>query len=158
MTKTDTKSAQADRIVNKYMLGAMGAGLVPIPLVDMIALAGIQLKLVHHLAKLYGIEFSEHAGKSALASLLGGSIPLSFSSNLARFLKSVPFYGQAAGMISMSFLGSVSTYAVGKVFIQHFESGGTFLTFDPHKVSDHYARQLDKGKKKVLEDYAGIKP
>ncbi len=140
------------------MLGAMGAGLVPIPLVDMIVLAGIQLKLVQELAKLYGIKSPKHTGKSALASLLGGSIPLSFSSNLARFLKSVPFYGQAAGMISMSLLGGASTYAVGKVFIQHFESGGTFLTFDPHKGNDYYARQLDKENKKFLERYVGMRP
>ena len=32
-----------------------------------------------------------------------------------------------------------AAYAVGKVFIQHFASGGTFLTFDPEKVRAHYA-------------------
>jgi hypothetical protein len=38
-----------------------------------------------------------------------------------------------------------ATYAIGKVFIQHFESGGTFLTFDPKAVKEFYAEQLKEG-------------
>jgi len=38
------------------------------------------------------------------------------------------------------------TYAVGKVFHQHFASGGTFLSFDPDKVRDYYAEMLREGK------------
>ena len=43
--------------------------------------------------------------------------------------------------------GVVLTYAVGKVFIQHFESGETFLTFYPEKVKAYYAEMFEEGKK-----------
>ena len=46
----------------------------------------------------------------------------------------------------MPALAGASTYAVGKVFVQHFESGGTFLNFDPEDVRDYYAEQFEKGK------------
>jgi len=35
---------------------------------------------------------------------------------------------------------------VGKVFVQHFESGGTFLSFDPEKVRSHFEEELKMGK------------
>jgi uncharacterized protein (DUF697 family) len=124
----------------------------------MIALSGLQLKMLHSLANLYGIDFSENRGKSLIASLLGAGAPLSFSGNLASLGKTIPFYGHVMGMISLSVLGGASTYAIGKVFIQHFESGGTFLTFEPQKVADYYAQQFEIGKAKINKGSAGIKP
>jgi hypothetical protein len=47
---------------------------------------------------------------------------------------------------------------MGKVFIQHFESGGTFLTFDPQQVRDYYAQQFEKGKEEVSKSFVGVKP
>ena len=40
----------------------------------------------------------------------------------------------------------IGTYAAGRVFHQHFASGGTFLTFDPDKVREYYAQMLEEGK------------
>ena len=37
------------------------------------------------------------------------------------------------------------TYALGKVFIQHFAAGGTFLSFDPEAVRDYFQTQLQEG-------------
>lgn len=168
MAQIKTKTGEAKEIIKKYMLGSGVVGLIPLPWLDLIALSGIQLKMLHKLADLYGIEFSENRGKSLIASLLGGGVPLSFSSNLASFVKTIPIYGQITGIVSMSIFGGASTYAVGKVFIQHFESGGTFLTFDPEKVSDYYAQQFEVGKAKIKKEQvkiekteienAGIKP
>ncbi len=57
----------------------------------------------------------------------------------------IPFVGSTLGALSMPVMAGASTYAIGKVFIQHFESGGTFLTFDPKAVKDYYAEQLKEG-------------
>jgi len=147
-----TKVEQANRIVRNYMFGAVGMGFVPIPLVvDLVALSALQLKMLDSLANLYHVEFSKNRGKSLIAALLGGGVPVSFSSNLTHFLKGVPLIDK----ISMSVLGGASTYAIGKVFIQHFESGGTFLTFEPKKVADYYAQQLEIGSEK---NWIGQKP
>jgi uncharacterized protein (DUF697 family) len=157
MTERETKTDKAKGIVRNYMLGALAVGLIPLPLVDLMALSGIQLKMLHSLARLYGIEFSEQLGKSVIASLLGGGVSLSLSSNLASLVKSIPFYGLTR-MVSVSLFGGASTYAIGQVFIQHFESGGTFLNFDPHQVRDYYAKQFKEGKEEVKKSFVGIKP
>lgn len=158
MAEIKTKTTEANGIVKKYMLGALGVGIVPFPLLDMAVLSGIQLKMLHSLANLYGVKFSDHIGKSLITSLLGGGIPLSLSFNLVSLLKSLSPYGKIAGMISNSLFSGASTYAVGKVFIQHFESGGTFLNFNPQEVRDYYTQQFKKGKEEVRVSFAGIKP
>jgi hypothetical protein len=43
-------------------------------------------------------------------------------------------------MIAQPTLSSACTYAVGKVFIQHFSSGGTFLTFSPARVREYFGQ------------------
>lgn len=152
---TETKADKAQEIIRKYMLGAGAAGLVPVPFADIAAISGIQLRMLERLANLYDVRFSEHLASSLIASLLGGIIPLSFSCNLVCM---IPIYGLAAGVIGKSFFGGASTYAIGKVFVQHFESGGTFLTFDPEQVRDYYNQQFGKGKTEVKKSFVGVKP
>ncbi|OQX27299.1 MAG: hypothetical protein BWK80_05885 [Desulfobacteraceae bacterium IS3] len=158
MAEIASKADTAYKIVKKYMLGAAAAGLIPFPLIDMAALAGIQLKMLHSLSKIYDVEFSENIGKSLIASLLGGGIPLSFSFNIAGWLKAAPFYGFIGGILGTSVFGGASTYAIGKVFVQHFESGGTLLTFDPEKMRAYYTREFEKGKEEIRKNFAGVKP
>lgn len=157
MTEQNIKTAEAERIVNRYMLGASAVGLLPFPWIDLAALIGIQLKMLHSLANLYEVEFHQHLGKSAISSLLGGGTPVSFSAQLGSMVKSAPLYGTLMGAVSTVLLGGASTYALGKVFIQHFESGNTFLTFDPAQVREYYAKQLLNGKIAV-NNSIGIRP
>jgi hypothetical protein len=51
----------------------------------------------------------------------------------------------------MPTLAGASTYAVGRVFIQHFECGGTILSFDPEKVRAHFEKEFEEGKKVVAK-------
>jgi len=46
----------------------------------------------------------------------------------------------------MPVVAGAATYTGGRVFIQHFASGGTFLTLDPDKVTNYYAEMLKEGK------------
>ena len=61
-------------------------------------------------------------------------------------------------MAGMAVYGGASTYAIGRVFIQDLESGGTFLTLDPAKVERYNREQLEVGKTEVKKSFAGIKP
>lgn len=149
---------QATQIVTRHTRIGFLVGLVPLPLVDVLILTGVQLKMVHSLAKLYGVEFSEHLGKSVIASLVGGGVPVSISLNVGSLLKAVPLYGLIAGIVTTSVTGGASTYAVGKVFMQHFESGGTLLTLDPAQVRAYYVEQYKRGEQLVRQNFTGVKP
>ena len=142
----DLRSRQAGNLIKKHVIVAMGASLVPIPLFDLLALTGVQLKMLHSVAKLYEVPFSKNLGKSSIASLLGGVMPTSTAMTLASLAKAVPGLGTATGMISVSVLGGATTYAIGSVFVQHFESGGTLLDFDPKKMRAYFSNKLQEGK------------
>lgn len=137
------REVQARATVKKYMYWSMGAGLIPIPVVDLAAVTGIQLKMIAELAKQYGLSFSHDTGKALLGSLVGGAVPAAAGPTAISMAKGLPLIGQAAGAAAMPAVAGASTYAVGKVFIQHFESGGTFLDFDPEAVRQHYAQEFE---------------
>ena len=153
-TDIDLRSNQANNIIRNHVIGVMGATLVPIPLFDLVALTGVQVKMLHSLAKLYDVPFSKNLGKSLIVSLLGGVMPTSAAMTLASLAKAVPGLGTATGMISVSVFGGATTYAIGSVFMQHFESGGTLLDFDPKKMREYFAGKLEEGK----EVAAKLKP
>lgn len=142
-----SKENGANAIVSKYVKWSFGAGLIPLPGLDLAALAGVQLKLVAALAKHYDIKFIEHQGKAAISALLGVVVPNSLATPLGSALKAVPVVGQTLGMVAMPSLAAASTYALGRVFIQHFASGGTFLDFNPEEVRAHYAKDFEDAKK-----------
>jgi uncharacterized protein (DUF697 family) len=145
-------TAQANQIVWNYALLGVAPAIVLIPWVDVVLLSGIQLKMLHSLARLFGVEFSSQLGKAAIASLVGASVPTGLASYV------IPVVGRLIGGASMAVLGATSTYAVGKVFIQHFDSGGTLLTFDPDKVREYYAHHVGTGLTQITESYVGVNP
>jgi uncharacterized protein (DUF697 family) len=155
MAETNPISAQAEQTIKKHMLAAAGVGLVPLPWVELAALAGLQLNLLRSLARVYGVEFSSQIGKSAIGALVGSDLSVTLSATLA---KGLPGLGWAVGAASGALLGAASTYALGKVFVQHFESGNTFLTFDPAQVKAYYAQQYEQGKEEVRKNFTGFKP
>ena len=142
----ELRSSQASKLIRKHVIVVMGVSLVPVPLFDLLALSGVQLKMLHSLAKLYEVPFSKNLGKSSIASLLGGVMPTSTAMILASFAKAVPGLGTATGIISVSLLGGATTYAIGSVFVQHFESGGTLLDFDAKKMRAYFSTKLEEGK------------
>jgi len=157
MEKTEMEKAyfeqESDDIINRYVLASLGAGLVPLPLVDLVALTGLQLKMVHSLAKHYEVEFSNNIGKSVIGSLAGGVLPVAFSPFLGSLLKAIPIIGQTTSAVTMSIVGGASTYALGKVFKKHFGSGGTMEDFEPEKAKGYFAKKYEEGKEIVTKHF-----
>jgi uncharacterized protein (DUF697 family) len=157
--KQQTDKQQADKqqsalkTVRTYMWWSMGAGLIPVPFADLAAVTGVQLKMLNEISKLYGIAFQENRGKAVVGSLIGSIVPgtLAFGA-LGSALKAVPVIGTFAGAPAMVLFCGASTWALGKVFIQHFESGGTFLDFDPDEVREYYKAQFDESRKALETD------
>jgi len=144
----EVPKAKTDRILRHHVLASMGVGLIPFPIADFAGLTAVQLNLLRKLAKAYGIPFSKGIVKNTLASLIGGAVPIMASWPLTgSMLKGIPIIGQTVGIVTMPVIAGATTYAIGSVFVQHFASGGTFLTFDPEKVKDYYAEMFEEGKK-----------
>ena len=145
----EERMARNDALVRKHALAAAGVGLIPLPAIDFIALTGLQANLLRKLSAAYDIPFSEELGKKLVGSLVSGYAPVALAMPVASLLKSVPLIGQTAGVLAMSIVAGASTYAIGKVFVQHFESGGTFLNFDPAAVREYFREQFREGREYV---------
>ncbi len=147
------KREKADKIVHDHIMWSMGAGLVPVPLLDVAAVTVIQIDMIKQLCRAYKIKYSETQGKAWVAALTGST---SARVGASVVLKLIPGYGTIVGGVSMSVLSGASTYAVGQIAISHFESGGDFLNIDLEGMKKAYKDKFEEGKK-VASDMKGEK-
>lgn len=118
------KQLEATRLVRTHALGAAGLGLIPLPLVDLFLVMGLQLRMLKKVGELYGVPFKGKQRGYELLSAAGGT---AFSFLMFPFLlsliKFIPFLGTGAGLLAMPPLAGATTYSVGKLFIQRLEAG-----------------------------------
>lgn len=141
----------ANNTIKNFVLGSMGLGLIPMPVIDFIAITGVQVAMLKVLSNIYEVEFSQDLGKSIIGSLVGAATPMLLFKPVASLVKVVPIVGQAVGMVSMPIIAGASTYALGKVFKKHFEMGGTLFNFDPERMRKYYDEKFEEGKKMASE-------
>jgi uncharacterized protein (DUF697 family) len=141
-TEMDEPFRSAMATVYRYSALSAATGLIPVPLVDMAGFMAMQLMMLKKLCALYDIPFDSQRSKSAIAILASG---ISSTYLAASSTKLVPFIG-AFSIAAMPAVNGAFSYAVGRVFIQHFASGGTFLDFEPDKVRGYFDEQYRAGK------------
>ncbi|GAA0544025.1 uncharacterized protein (DUF697 family) [Rhizomicrobium palustre] len=150
------RAARVETLSRNHILMAMGVSLVPLPVVDILGAMAIQLDLIKRLSAEYDLEFKEERGKAILTSLLGGIAPMAAGEAIASLLKFVPLVGSTFSVAMMPVVFGASTYAVGKVFAQHYEAGGTILDFDAAKMKKVFLEEFCSGKR-VAANLSGKK-
>ena len=157
------REEKADKIINAHVLISMGAGAIPVPLVDITAVTAVQLDMIRELSYVYDTDFSEDLARNIISAVAGGTL----AKFAASFIKTIPGLGSFLGGASMVALSGASTYAMGQVFIQHFKGGGILANFDFDFAKEMYEREFEKGKhyaeqmrkeKKKAEDVAEKPP
>jgi uncharacterized protein (DUF697 family) len=142
----EEREVQAHEIVSNHAWWAGALNLIPTPFIGTIANTAIHLKMLKSLSDHYGVEFTEDLGKKLIASLLGGIVPGATTEAARSLLRFIPVVGPIMGITVLPALSGATTFAIGEVFIQHFESGGTLLDFDPSKMQSFFVEQYEKGK------------
>jgi len=142
----EDRGASAAKLVDRFAIWSGVAGLVPLPVIDVVAVGGLQVQMLRRLSQVYNVDFSANRGKSLIAALAGSMIPATSGIGAASTLKFVPVIGTIAAVFVMPVLSAGATYAIGKAFIQHFESGGTLLDFNPPDY-----REFVKSQKEMWE-------
>ena len=136
----------ASRLVDRFAIWSGVAGLVPVPILDAVAVGGVQVQMLRRLSQIYEVPFSENRGKSLIAALAGALVPSTSAIGIYSTVKAVPFVGTIIGGLAMPVLSAGATYAIGRAFIKHFESGGTLLNFNPPDY-----RELVKSQKEMWD-------
>src|ERR1044072_8077144 len=147
MTEEQREEA-ASQLVDRFSLWSDAAGLIPVPLIDVVAVGGVQLQMLRKLSEIYGVPFTDNRGKSVVASLAGAIIPASTATTTAMtfgsLVKGIPGIGSAIGALTMPVYSAGVTYVIGRVFMKHFASGGTLLDFDPPDYKEFIKAQQEK--------------
>lgn len=141
---------RAEAIIRRNVLWALGAGVVPVPIFDLVALTGVQLKMLKELSDLYGVKFTESTAKKILGSLVSSVGGVALGTAAAVSLgKLIPGVGSALGLALVPVTTAAFTHATGRVFLMHFESGGTFLDLNPDKLRAHFRQEFERAKETV---------
>lgn len=149
----ENKTEEANSIIKNHMMWSMGAGFIPVPIADVFAVGAIQLDMIRQLCNLYEVNYKDTEGKAVISSMTGSII----ARVGARAIKFIPGVGTVIGGVTLAILSGASTYALGEVFKKHFETGGTFLDFDPKRLKKVYDEMFEKGKdyaKKIKKEQA----
>ena len=114
------RTKHANTVIKNHVVWSMGAGFIPVPIVDFFAVGAIQLDMVRQLARVYDIDFKEQQGKAVISALSGTSV----AQMGARAVKFIPGVGSLLGGVTLAVLSGASTFAVGESFKRHFDTGG----------------------------------
>jgi uncharacterized protein (DUF697 family) len=142
-----------DNIIRQHVYASAGVGLIPIPFIDVIGAAGIQLNLMKKLSEIYNIEFNQKIAKKILISLCGGIVPTLIAPGVKSIVKCIPIIGFPLTVAATPLLDATSTYAMGRVITNHFEKGGNFINFNLEMAKEEFAAIVndEKLKEKLMK-------
>lgn len=138
------------KIVRKHVLLSMGVGVIPVPLLDIAGITAVNLRMISKIASNHGDKFNKQIATNVITSLVAsmgaqGAATGAFGS----LMKAIPFVGSVTGALTYPAVAGATTFALGQVFIRHYEAGGTLLSLDVDAVKGFYNEQYDKGKSRV---------
>lgn len=137
----------ANQTVKNWSQWATVAGFIPVPYVDATAIAALQTKMAYEICKIYDVPFEKEAVKAIIGSLAGGGITTVVGGQLGgQLVKGIPYIGQALSAITQPAAAYAYTYAMGTIFVQHFETNGNLLNLEAAKFKDLYKEQVAKAK------------
>ena len=145
-SKEETLTEKADSIITYYALWAAGAGVIPLPFLDVVGIAALQGKMLDDLYKNYykpdparpnePTGFSKKFNKNLLIAVVGSFGPeFLFAGALATAMKFIPIIGALPAGGAVSAIGGLSTFVVGKLVKEDLEKGLT-----PEAIVDSLSR------------------
>jgi uncharacterized protein (DUF697 family) len=147
-SEREKRRTRANNIVINGVSIAFLLGLIFTLLVSSLLVVGVQLKMINELCAEYGVKFSKQVGKAIIASLMGWLLT-GVLGQVGTILAKLTLLELLGGKAGLAIVSGAATYAIGQVFIQHFESGGTLLDFDAEKSKKYYLEMYEEGKKVV---------
>jgi uncharacterized protein (DUF697 family)/predicted GTPase len=100
-----------------YSSMAATAGAVPVPVVDLALIAGVQTGMLNQLARMYGQPLDSSRMRELAGALGVGLVARSAGRSL---IKAIPVVGSVLGSVSGAVLAGAATYALGRAFCHYY--------------------------------------
>jgi len=139
----------AEAIIQNHVWFSLVPGFLPVPVIDVMGITAVQLDMIKQLCHVYGKDYDEQRGKALATGLAGTATGRMSGYAMRAAFKVVPGIGWVLGGLTLSASAAASTYALGQIFKEHFEEGGTLQTIDVEHIRQFFDKQLEEGRKFV---------
>lgn len=139
LAAASAKKEKAMQAVIQHASYSSIAGLVPIPILDNVVVGSVHLQMVKDIAACYDVAYSSRRTALVISVLLWGmGIPSLARWTGSKLLSGIPLVGGLAGWAGSAAMTGAVTYAVGRVLVYHFATGGNLFNFDAEKARSFF--------------------
>lgn len=126
---------------------ATAAGFIPVTGLDTVTISGVQLKMVYDLCEIYKVPFKKEAVLAVVGAALGGSFTTIVASKVAGVgMSRIPYVGSVITLLTQPAISYATTFAIGLLFVKHFENNGDLLNFDLDSTKAVFDKEFEKAK------------
>ena len=137
---------KAQAIVQHNIAWSAGAGLLPFPALDLLAIAAVQLKMINELCSVYEIPFKQSLARPMVISLIGSLGATMLAPTIASAtIKFIPGIGSLLAGTALAATSAGITYGIGHLFLDHFKKGGTLENFNLIGGRGIFKRKVKEG-------------
>jgi uncharacterized protein (DUF697 family) len=119
----------ARSIVERHAAYSAVGGLIPVPLANVAGITAVIVRMVKRLSDLYGVPFERDRARAIVVGLTGGAMPTGLAAVTTSTLVYIVPGSNLIGLAVSSLAGAACTRAIGRIFVEHFESGATLIDF-----------------------------
>ena len=123
------RRSQALRIVQRHAAFSLAGGIIPLPIVNVAGVTTIIVRMVKMLSDLYGVPFERDRARAIVIGLVGGTMPTGFAAVTTSTLFYIVPATTLIGLAVSSITAVACTRSIGRIFVEHFESGATLDDF-----------------------------
>jgi uncharacterized protein (DUF697 family) len=124
---------KAVAIVERHANMSTVGGILPVPILNVAAITAVMVRMVRQLSNLYGVPFQRNRAHALVIGLMGGVMPTGLASAATSALVYVVPGANVLGLVVSSVTAGACARSLGRLFIDHFESGATLVDF-PSKI------------------------
>jgi uncharacterized protein (DUF697 family) len=123
------RRARALAIVNRHAAYSAAGGIIPLPLINLAAVTTVLVRMVKILSDHYRVPFERDRARAIVVGLIGGVMP----TGAAAVATSALFYivppSVFMGLAVSCATAATFTRGIGRIFVEHFETGATLNDF-----------------------------
>ena len=119
------RRSQANSIVERHTAYAAVGGIIPVPIANVASITAVIVRMVKLLSDLYGIPFERDRARAIVVGLMGGAMPTGLGAATTSTLFYIVPGSGLVGLAVSSIAAVACTRSIGRIFVEHFESGST---------------------------------
>lgn len=117
------RRSQALKIVERHAVYAAVGGIIPVPIANVAGVTAIIVRMVKVLSDLYGTPFERDRARAIVVGFMGGAMPTGLGAVTTSTLGYIVPGSGLLGLAVSSVTAVACTRSIGRIFVEHFESG-----------------------------------